>query len=161
MENECSSIYEDFEKDIYNALENALSHLQKYHTIKIIFPSYTYHPKEILSGFSKFCSEYAFDNSVIQNIAEETIEDGIVYISLMENDLVTLIEKILDCKKEIGKDIGVISYNETPLKKIILNGITTVSTDFMMMGKNAAQLILNKEQAHIAVPFYLTLRSSL
>ena len=47
----------------------------------------------------------------------------------------TLIEKIIDCNKEVGKDVGVISYNETPLKKIILNGITTVSTDFMMMGK--------------------------
>ncbi len=29
--------------------------------------------------------------------------------------------------------LGVISYNETPLKKIILNGITTISTDFQMM----------------------------
>ncbi|HEY8660958.1 MAG TPA: GntR family transcriptional regulator [Hanamia sp.] len=161
LERECSSIYEDFEQDIYNALEIALAHLQKYHTIKIIFPSYTYHPNEILAGFARFCSEYAFDHSIIHDISEETIEDGIVYISLMENDLVTLIEKIIDCKKEVGKDVGVISYNETPLKKIILNGITTISTDFIMMGKNAAQLILNKEQAQIAVPFYLTLRNSL
>lgn len=161
MEDKCSSIYEDFELDIYNALEEALSQLQKYHTIKIIFPSYTYHPKEILAGFSKFCSEYAFENAVIQNISKETIEDGIAYISLMENDLVTLVEKIIDCNKEVGKDVGVISYNETPLKKIILNGITTVSTDFKLMGKNAAELILNKEQTNSAVPFYLTLRNSL
>src|SRR5665647_3346480 len=133
----------------------------KLSTNKIIFPSYTYHPNEILAGFAKFCSEYAFDHSIIHDISEETIEDGIVYIRLMENDLVTLIEKIIDCKKEVGKDVGVISYNETPLKKIILNGITTISTDFIMMGKNAAQLILNKEQAQIAVPFYLTLRNSL
>jgi DNA-binding LacI/PurR family transcriptional regulator len=79
----------------------------------------------------------------------------------MEDNLVTLIEKIIDSKNEVGKDVGVISYNETPLKKIILNGITTVSTDFMLMGKNAAELILNKQQAHVAVPFYLTLRNSL
>lgn len=161
MENKCSSIFENFEQDIYNALISAIPRLQKYHTIKIIFPSYTYHPKEILTGFSNFCNEYAFDYAIIHNIAEETIEEGIVYLSLMENDLVTLIEKIIDCKKEVGKEVGVISYNETPLKKIILNGITTVSTDFMLMGKNAAQIILNKEQAHIAVPFYLTLRNSL
>ncbi|MDQ2721151.1 MAG: GntR family transcriptional regulator [Bacteroidota bacterium] len=161
INNNCSSIYEDFEHDIYNALEKALSQLQKFNTIKIIFPSYTYHPKEILTGFSNFCNEYAFDHGIIHDIAEETIEDGIVYLSLMEDDLVTLVEKIIDCKKEVGKDVGVISYNETPLKKIILNGITTISTDFMLMGKNAAQLILNKERAHLAVPFYLTLRNSL
>jgi len=156
-----SCVFEDFENDIYNSLKKALSQLEKYHTIKIIFPYYTYHPKEILTGFYNFCIEYAFEHAIIHNIKEELIEDGIVYISLMETDLVALIEKIIDCKKEVGKDVGVISYNETPLKRIILNGITTVSTDFVLMGKNAAELILNKEQAHKAVPFHLTLRNSL
>jgi hypothetical protein len=161
MENKCSSIFENFEHDIYNALKNALPQLQKYNTIKIIFPPYTYHPKEILTGFYNFCVEHAFEHAIIHDITEENIETGSVYLSLMEDNLVTLIEKIIDSKNEVGKDVGVISYNETPLKKIILNGITTVSTDFMLMGKNAAELILNKQQAHLAVPFYLTLRNSL
>ena len=79
----------------------------------------------------------------------------------MEDDLVLLIEKILNKKLKIGKDVGVISYNETALKKIILNGITTISTDFQMMGEKAAELILNKSVAHIEARFYLTLRNSL
>ena len=161
MEDRCSSIFEDFEHDIYHALKKALLQLQKYHTIKIIFPSYTYHPKEILSGFYNFCSEFAFEHSIIHDISEEVIEDGTVYLSLMEADLVSLIEKIIESKKEVGENVGVISYNDTPLKKIILNGITTVSTDFMLMGKAAAQLIINKEHANLTVPFYLTLRNSL
>jgi len=161
MEDKCSSVFEDFEQDIYNALKSALLQLQKYHTIKIIFPSYTYHPKEILKGFYNFCIDHAFEHAIIPDIREEAIEDGTVYLSLMEDDLVTLIEKIIDCKKEVGKDVGVISYNDTPLKKIILNGITTVSTDFRFMGKHAAELILNKVQAHVSVPFYLKLRNSL
>jgi hypothetical protein len=45
---------------------------------------------------------------------------GDVFINLMENDLVVLIERILATELKIGKDVGVISYNETPLKKIIL-----------------------------------------
>jgi hypothetical protein len=161
MEDSCSSVFEDFEHDLYTALKNAIPQLQKYHTIKIIFPSYTYHPKEILTGFYNFCIEHAFEHAIIHDIREEIIEDGIVYLSLMEVDLVTLLEKIIDCKKEVGKDVGVISYNDTPLKKIILNGITTVSTNFQLMGQNAAKLILNKEQAHIAIPFHLTLRNSI
>jgi DNA-binding LacI/PurR family transcriptional regulator len=79
----------------------------------------------------------------------------------MEDDLVNLIERIMHSGLELGKDTGVISYNETPVKKIILNGITTISTDFYQMGKMAAQLILNDERAHIEVPFILTLRNSL
>jgi DNA-binding transcriptional regulator YhcF (GntR family) len=158
---EYGAVYENFEEDIYNALEKANQQLSKYHTIKIIFPEYTYHPKEILEGFYRYCQQYAFACKVVHDINEESIQPGEVLINLMENDLVVLIEKILAAKLKIGKDVGVISYNETPLKKIILNGITTISTDFQMMGEKTAQLILEQSAAHVAIPFYLTLRDSL
>jgi DNA-binding LacI/PurR family transcriptional regulator len=79
----------------------------------------------------------------------------------MENDLVELIEKVIIRKLKPGKDIGVISYNETPLKKIILDGITTISTDFKLMGEKTAELVLNNSREHIAIPFKVTLRNSL
>jgi len=156
-----AAVYEDFEKDIYNALVQANDKLSKYNTIKIIFPEYTYHPKEILEGFYKYCQQYAFNYKVIHNLEEESIQKGEVFINLMENDLVILIEKILATGLKVGKDVGVISYNETPLKKIILNGITTISTDFQMMGEKAAQMILEPSTEHVAMPFYLTVRASL
>lgn len=156
-----AAVYEDFEKDIYQALEQAIERLSKYQTIKIVFPDYTYHPKQILEGFYRFCNKYAFNYEVVADINKATIGEGEVYISLMENDLVILIEKIIETKLEVGKEVGVISYNETPLKKIILNGITTISTDFYAMGVKAAELILNKSTTRFAAPFYLTLRASL
>ena len=104
-------------------------------------PAYTYHPVEIIKGFKRFCQQYAFGYKVVHNIANEPIKEGEAYINLMEDDLVMLIEKILATKMVVGKHVGVISYNETPLKKIILNGITTISTDFHLMG-GKAQLIL-------------------
>ena len=156
-----AAVYEDFEEDIYNALVQANDQLSKYNTIKIIFPEYTYHPKEILEGFYRYCQQYAFNYKVVNDIAGEPIHKGEVYINLMENDLVILIEKILVAGLKVGKDVGVISYNETPLKKIILNGITTISTDFQMMGEKTAQMILGQSTEHIAIPFYLTLRASL
>ncbi|MBA4196220.1 MAG: transcriptional regulator [Chitinophaga sp.] len=155
------AVYENFEKDIYDALEQALPQLSKYHTLKIIFPEYTYHPQEILKGFNMFCQQYAFTGKVVHNIANEPIKEGDVYINLMENDLVILIEKILATKLKVGKHVGVISYNETPLKKIILNGITTISTDFQMMGEKTAELIMQQSTEHVRIPFYLTMRSSL
>ena len=79
----------------------------------------------------------------------------------MDIDLVNLIEQILPTKLKVGKDVGVISYNESPMKKIILSGITTISTDFEMMGMKTAQLIIDKSTAHIPIPFSLTLRPSL
>jgi len=155
------AVYENFEKDIYEALSGALERLSKYHTLKIIFPEYSYHSQEIIKGFVRFCTQYAFNYGVVNNMKKEAIEEDTVYISLMEDDLVLLIEKILATGLQVGKNVGVISYNETPLKKIILKGITTISTDFQQMGQKAAQLILQKSAEHIEIPFYLTLRDSL
>ncbi len=158
---EYAAVYENFEKDLYHALEQALPKLSNYHTIKMIVPAYTYHPQEIIKGFKRFCQQYAFSYKLVHNIANEPIKEGEAYINLMEDDLVTLIEKILATKMKVGKHVGVISYNETPLKKIILNGITTISTDFQMMGEKTAQVILENSTEHVEIPFYLTMRSSL
>jgi DNA-binding transcriptional regulator YhcF (GntR family) len=155
------AVYERFREDIYKALQEALEPLAKYQTLKIVFPEYTYHPREILEGFSNFCRDYAFACEVIPDIALDTIREGTAYISLMEDDLVVLIEKILDAGLAPGEKVGVISYNDTPLKKIILNGITTISTDFHLMGKEAARLVMEGSTEHIPLPFYLTMRRSL
>ena len=161
IEGDYAAAYENFEKDIYCALEEAKEQLGKYHTIKIIFPENSYFPTEILEGCNRFCLEYAFLYRVVRNIADEPINKGEVYINLMEDDLVILIERIISLQLKIGEEVGIISYNDTPLKKIILNGITTISTDFRKMGAMAARMILNNSKEHLEVPFYLTLRASL
>ena len=161
VEGEYAAAYENFEKNIYEALEQAREELSKYHTLKIIFPKKSYFPKEILDGFHRFCQQYAFSHHVVSNISTEPINEGEVFINLMEADLVILLERLISMNFNIGKDIGVISYNETPLKKILLNGITTISTDFRFMGTVAADLILDNSKRHVEVPFYYTKRASL
>jgi len=156
-----SAAYEHFEEDIYNALDAARERLSKYQTLKLIFPQRSYYPREIAEGFERFCHQYAFAHRLVDDIATEPIERGDVYINMMEDDLVKLIERILALGWQVGKDVGVISYNETPMKKIILDGITTISTDFYEMGRIAAQLALEPGHRHVRVPFKLTLRASL
>lgn len=158
---EYGAVYENFEKDIYRTLKEALPQLSRYETIKIIFPEYTYHAVEILKGFHSFCSEFAFNDKVIQDLSEEPVEKGEAFINLMEDDLVVLLDKIRQTDLMVGKDVGIISYNETPWKRFILDGITTISTNFKKMGEMAAEMVLKNSQKHIEVPFALTLRNSL
>lgn len=153
-------VYENFEKDIYQALSQAKEELSKYHTLKLIFPENSYFPVEIIRGARRFCQQYAFNWETICRVDQVTIQKGEAYINLMEDDLVVLLEKIIEQKVVIGKDVGVISYNETPIKKVLLNGITTISTDFNYMGAAAAELILTKSKKHVEVPFYYTKRAS-
>ncbi len=155
------AVYENFEKDIFEALKESLAQLSKYQTLKIIFPSYTYFPGEILKGFRNFCQEYAFNYQVVHVIGEEEIHAGEAYINLMEDDLVTLLDKIQASHLKVGEDIGIISYNETPYKRFILNGITTISTDFRAMGELAAEMVATNHMQKREVPFTLKLRRSL
>ena len=160
VDGEYAAVFEDFETDIYNALDQARKQLGKYHTLKLIFPDKSYFPKGIIKGFYRFCQQYAFNHLLVSDILEEPIAAGEAYINLMEDDLVKLLDRVISLELEVGKDVGIISYNETPLKKFILNGITTVSTDFRKMGAAAARLILENSKQHEKVPFYLTLRPS-
>ena len=161
VEGEFAAVYENFENDIYSALEQARERLSNYHTLKLIFPDKSYYPKGIIKGFYKFCSQYAFDHLLVSNMEDEPIKKGEVYIHLMEGDLVKILDRILETELVVGKDIGIISYNETPLKKFILEGITTISTDFASMGTTAAKMIIEGSKRHQEVPFYLRLRPSL
>lgn len=160
VDGQYAAIYENFEKDIYGALNKVRTKLSKYHTIKIVFPKRSYYPKEILKGLKLFCQQYAFNYVLVNDIENEPIEKGELFINVMEDDLVYLLEKIISLDLKLGKDVGLISYNETPLKKLLLNGITTISTDFKMMGKMAAVTVLSNSFEHHEVPFYITLRPS-
>ncbi|MCB0528856.1 MAG: GntR family transcriptional regulator [Saprospiraceae bacterium] len=158
---EYASVYQDFETDIHKALTEALPLLEKYKKLKIIFPPYSYHPREILTGFERFCTEYAFEYAVVGNIGEEPIQENEAYINLMEDDLVTLIKRVKNLGLKVGREVGIMSYNETPLKEILLDGITIISTDFQTLGETAARLVINNEKHHIANPFSLVVRHSL
>ena len=74
---------------------------------------------------------------------------------------VKIIKKIKEDNLLIAKDIGIISYNDTSLKEIVADGITTISTNFNLMGERLAQMILSNEFAQIENPNRLILRKSL
>ena len=156
-----AAVFQNFEKDLYQALTDALPLLKKYTTLNILFPSYTYQPKAILNGFYTFCFEHNFTAKVVHDISQETVQPGHAYINLMEEDLVRLIKKIKATRYVVGQEVGILSYNDTPLKEFLLEGITVVSTDFAQMGRTAARLVLEGSVQHVENPFQLIIRQSL
>lgn len=156
-----AAVVQNFEKDLMQALTEALPLLRKYTTLNMLFPAYTYHPRAIMNGFYRFCYEHDFQAKIIHDIQSTTIRPQNAYINLMEDDLVTLVKKIKDAAYVVGQEVGILSYNETPLKEILLDGITVMSTDFAQMGRTAARLILENSSQHVENPFRLIVRKSL
>ena len=139
-------VYQDFTNDIYTALDSGMEQLKKYKKIILVYPSkaiYPY-PRGIVKGFKRFCVKNELEYEILDEIydsMELQIKD--LYIIIQEQDLVNLVKQARDRHFKLGEDIGIISYNDTPLKELL--GITVISTDFKKMGTTAAKMILNKE----------------
>jgi len=80
----------------------------------------------------------AFKNSVINTLEGITLKEEELYIVLDDQNLIRIIKKIRNQNLILAKNIGVISCNETILKEIVEKGITTISTDFNLMGETLA-----------------------
>ncbi|PSL01663.1 GntR family transcriptional regulator [Cecembia rubra] len=159
------SVFQDFKQDIYNALKQLHSKLLKYEKLILVFPfhsNYPY-PENILLGFKKYAVEAGLEYKIISEVdASLTIQDKEAYIIIEENDLVNLIKIARRSKGlKIGKNIGVLSYNETPLKEVLEKGITVISTDFAKMGKLTAEMILTRQGKQIKNDFKVIERESL
>ncbi|WP_149277161.1 GntR family transcriptional regulator [Pareuzebyella sediminis] len=157
-----AKVYQDFENDIYFALKEGLAKISKYQKLILVYPikSVYPYPKRILHGFKKFCVEFSLDFEIIDEVFDDIIlKRGDLFITIEELDLVHLVNQVRKDEFELGTDVGVISYNETPLKELL--GISVISTDFNAMGKTAAEMILNKKKEEVKNPFNFIERDSL
>jgi len=162
MGDRCAAVFQDFERDISGALHEAMDLLRKYKKLIFVNPNLVPYPPEIVKGFRYFCRMNDFDFDIIREIDTTTpVELHAAYIVIEEMDLVNLIKDCKNRKLTVGKDIGIISYNDTPLKQILLQGITVISTNHEKMGEMAARMILEKDWKQIKSPFSLIRRASL
>ncbi len=154
------SIHQNFIKDMFQGLTNAYTLLKKYNQLILVFPGKK-EPIGMVHGFLQFCEQNTFSHQIITDFDNHTIQHKTVYIIPSDRDLVTLIEQAKTNNLQLGKDYGIISYNETPLKKVVENGITTISTDFSQMGVLLAQMILQPTKLQMENTSQLIIRNSI
>lgn len=155
-----SSVGQDFESDTYNALENEIEHIRKYRRIILIQQS-SKEPEERYVGICKFCSKNGFVPCLIPTVSGWTLNKGDLYITAENIELVHLIKSLKNTGFTLGRDIGIISYNDDPIKEILEGGIATLSSDFDAMGRSLARLVVDKEKQNIRNPYHLAVRRSL
>ena len=156
---ECLRVFQDFDKDIFNALVNTQDLLAKYSRLVLILPSDANHPEELPWGFRSFCLSRNKEFSVVENAKNEVLVEGTAYVVIRETDLVELVKKIRQTSFLLGREIGIMSFNETPLKELL--NMTVITTDFVAMGRTAAKLLLEKQRVKVNHPFYTIRRGSL
>lgn len=164
LEGEFTMVYQDFAANVFNALMEAQEHLAKYQKLILVVPSHISHFAEVELGFARFVKETGFPSEICTEVEELEFKSGNVYFTLRAKDDRDLVKVVKLCRKnqlKLGKNIGLITYNDTDVKEILEGGITTVAVDFKRMGELTAQKILQKVRDFEAVPSKLILRKSL
>lgn len=157
------SVYQDFDKDIFEGLTQAVDLLKRYNRLNVISMQGSMYAPLIEKGIEKFCNENHIDIKIHKYTNVEKIQKQDSYLILNGQLDIELIKLIRTAQTEgfrIGKDIGIISYNESPINEIILNGLTVFSTDFKQMGELAAKMILDKSLKKIRCDFKLIKRNT-
>lgn len=158
---EVSCLTQDFNQAVYNCLNSGLELIKKYQEFILVFPQNTPHPVETIDAFNRFCDDHQIRHTVLDNIKNREVQAGQAYLVIKDSDLVKIVK---DCKKntlKIGADVGIISYNDTPMKEIVGAGITVISTDFARMGTDCAKFIVTKSRVNEVIPTQLIIRGSL
>ena len=156
-----SVVYQDFGESVLNCFNQHLDKIKKYNEFTFLYPDFTYHPKEAIKYFSEFCDVNKIKHRVIYDYTKFRIRKGGLYFLVSDRTLASFLDQCATNDFEPGKEVGVISYNETPMKKYVKNGITVISTDFELMGQKAAEFVIKNVPMQFEVPTALKLRSSL
>jgi len=156
-----STIHQDFGQGLYDSLEDGLDLIRKYDEFVYLYPSFTYHPKISIKYFEKFCTDNKIRHKTLYDIKKFDLQKGELYLLVSDRTLAKFLDQCHQKNLVLGQDVGVISYNETPMKKYVKDGITVISTDFELMGKKIAEFVTTGEKVNLVIPTKLTVRKSL
>lgn len=158
--NNFGAVYQDFENDIYEGLTQGLTVSPPIRTLRVITLPSSLYGTCICKGVDRFSLMNGIPVEYLHS-APADIRPGDTFLVLnsqLDAGLVSLAHAIESAGLRIGKDVRIISYNEFEMNELILGGLTTVSTDFVQMGRLAAEMIMNRHMDKIHCPFRMNRR---
>jgi DNA-binding transcriptional regulator YhcF (GntR family) len=154
-------IVQNFDAQLVQALEHGLDRLRRYQRLVLVFPPGNHDPAEIQDAFLRFGRRARLQTEIVPRLTEQMVQPRTAYLVLDDRDLVSLVKHCQATGHGLGEDVGVLSYNDTPLKEIVAGGISVISIDFYGLGVRAGQHLLQPGPVDETVPTRLILRGSL
>lgn len=156
-------VYQDYANDTRDCLTSSLSEVRKFDRLNVVIMKSSLYHDIVSSSIRRFCDENSVPVEFHVQTSPEMVRRGELYVLLngqLDSQLNEL-AKIAEKKGyEIGRDIGIISFNDSPINELVLGGLTTISSDFAQMGELAAGMILDKEMSKKKCRFVMTKRAT-
>ena len=127
----------------------------------LVKPDKLLHPPVTMEAYKRFCMDKNLKINITQLSDQFQIQKGDAYFVLRQADMYLILKGAKENGLVIGKDIGIIAYNDIPLYEFVSNGITVMSTDFKKMGIKASEFITNNTEIKEILPTKIIKRNSL
>ena len=154
--------YQSIEQDIPAMLEPVLDDIRKYGCLRYISLSVSLYGDLVAQTIRKFGDEHSVPVDILKEVPSVIRKKDLFFVSgsRLDRRLSELIRNMSASGLAIGTDVGLICYNDFPLNEFILGGLTTLSTDFLQMGRTAAQMILSGKVSKVHSPCSLIRRNT-
>ena len=162
MSGQFGAVYQDLFSDPEKGLSEAVDDLRKAKRFNLVTLPQSRYGAWTRSSIERFCQKYEISLRLLDSFPKK-MEAGEVFFlqtGKLSNDLAEFDEILKDNNLEVGKDVGLISYNDVPLYAVVLGGLTTISTDFVKMGNLAAEMILSGKMTKIHNDFRMIRRKT-
>lgn len=158
---EFSFVAQEFEQATYERLVELLPDIKKYDRIVFIKDQVSHSPKGIQRAFQRFISDYHLKGHIEKEFIAGTVNEHHLYFVKNDTTLWYFLKECTEKGYQLGKGIGVLSFDDNVLKQILFGGITTLSTDFNNMAKIAANHVKCGSKIQSILPLDLFRRNSL
>ena len=154
--------YQSIEKDIPTALKGVMDDVRKYKRIRSLSLSVSLYGNLVADVLTKFGVENDVEVEVLKDIPSEIKKGDLFFVtgSRLDKNLSRLLKIMISSGCEIGDEVGLICYNDFPLNEFILGGLTSLSTDFVEMGRTAGEMVLSGNLSKVHGPCSLIRRNT-
>lgn len=154
-----SAVIQEFENSLYENLKRLREPLNKYKSLIFVCPDSANHPPEAKSAFLAFCKDHGIEGKVQDEPGPVILNNAFLVVD--DKHLIEVVKRTREAGLKTGKDVGVISFNDYPMKEVLEGGISVISPDFLEMAGFIAQAINNREKVRNLVPPRVIFRNSL
>lgn len=155
------AVYQDFENDVVSVLSKVADELRSYSCIDVFTMPNSMYGSDTELSIARFCDRNNLHASFHSGIKESAIHrhQVCIFLNSQADEALFTINEIAKKKNLIiGKDVKLISYNESPLCAILFGGLSTISADFGQMGQLCAEMVKSGERKKIKSDFNLIRR---
>lgn len=132
---------QNFRRGIHDALMKNLPKVKTYRRIELITCPPDPIVRDIEAAFTDFCRETGIPGTKSEQVG--AVAPGTLFIVISDEALALLIKAVRKQGLIPGRDLGILAYNDTPLKEIIGDGIGVITTDFRRIGSLFVEFVLH------------------